>query len=283
MERISRSFDMVGLSYRILLRDKELMVLPLISGIVTIAVAVSVAFGFGLRPSAVRNGGFDVYLPLFLMYVVAYTVGLFFQAAVVAGATERMRGGNPTVASALAAAARRSGAIVAWAIVAATVGTVIRVIHDRVGVLGRFIAAAFGAAWSLATLFIVPVLVLEEKSVQDSFRRSTTVFKETWGESVTGGVTLGLAAMFVWLPLVVVALIIGVTLGQFIGIGFFMAGAIFLSAFFSTLQGIYLATLYRYATDGWVPAGFEGALLQQAFVSKDGTNHVTLDLNRRSS
>jgi len=281
MERISRSFDIVILSYRILLRDKELMVLPLISASITIAVALSFAFGFGITPSAVENGGLETYLPLFLMYVVAYAVGIFFQAAVVAGATERMRGGDPTIGSALAAAGRRIGTIVVWAILAATVGTIIRAIHDRVGFVGKVIAVFFGAAWSLATFFIVPVLVLEERSIRESFTRSMNVFKEAWGESIAGGATIGLASLVAWLPLMGIAALVGLTLGAPAGVGLFFAGAIVLSIFFSTLNGIYLATLYRYATEGWVPAGFSGELLQQAFVSKEGTNHTTLNLHRR--
>ena len=67
MGRIGRSFQLVGLSYRILMRDKELMVLPLISGTITALVAGSFAFGLGLTSSRVEAGGLGVYLPLFLM------------------------------------------------------------------------------------------------------------------------------------------------------------------------------------------------------------------------
>ena len=281
MERLSRSFDIVTQSYRILLHDKELVVLPLIAGAINISIVLSVAFGFGLTPSVVENGGIEAYLPLFLMYVVVYTVGIFFQAAVVAGATERMRGGDPTIGSALAAAARRIRSIVAWALVAATVGTIIRAIHDKAGFLGKLLTMIFGTAWSLATFFIVPVLVLEDRSVRDSFNRSVGVFKETWGETIVGPVTIGLAALAAWLPLAAIAGLVALFVGRVAGIGTFIAGGILLSVFFSTLQGIYLATLYRYATEGWVPAGFSGEMLQQAFVSKEGTNHVTLNLHRK--
>ena len=281
MERLSRSFDIVTQSYRILLHDKELVVLPLIAGAINISIVLSVAFGFGLTPSVVENGGIEAYLPLFLMYVVVYTVGIFFQAAVVAGATERMRGGDPTIGSALSAAARRIRSIVAWALVAATVGTIIRAIHDKAGFVGKLLTTIFGAAWALATFFIVPVLVLEERSVRDSFNRSVSVFKETWGETIVGPVTIGLAALVAWVPLVVIAGGVALLAGRAAGIGTFIAGAIVLTVFFSTLQGVYLATLYRYATEGWVPAGFSGEMLQQAFVSKEGTNHVTLNLHRK--
>jgi hypothetical protein len=48
MGRIGRSFQLVGQSYRILMQDKELMVLPLISGAIMVAVIGAVAFGFGV-------------------------------------------------------------------------------------------------------------------------------------------------------------------------------------------------------------------------------------------
>jgi hypothetical protein len=48
----------------------------------------------------------------------------------------------------------------------------------------------------------------------------------------------------------------------------FAAGAIVLAIFFSTLQGIYVASLYRYATEGVVPPGFDRTLFDSAFVPK---------------
>ena len=45
MERISRSFDIMTMSYRILLRDKQLVVLPLFSMAVMALVVGSFVFG----------------------------------------------------------------------------------------------------------------------------------------------------------------------------------------------------------------------------------------------
>src|SRR5688500_7506888 len=280
MGRIGRSFQLVGLSYRILMKDKELMVLPLISGTITLLVAISFAFSLGLSPSRVEEGGDGVYLPLFVMYVIGYTVGIFFQAAVVAGATDRMRGGDPTIGSALAAAYRRLGPIVAWAIVAATVGTIIRAIHDRAGFLGKIVTVVAGAAWSLATFFIVPVLVLEDRSIRESFNRSVNVFKQTWGESFAGGAALGAAGICACRTLVAIRGLLAWTAGSSAALGVVFVGVVGLTVFFSALQGICVATLYRYATEGVVPVGFDSALLHEAFKHREDT-HVTLDLHKR--
>ena len=267
MGRIGRSFQLVGQSYRILMQDKELMVLPLVSGVVIAAVVGSFAFGFGLDASRVQRHGPDVYLPFFLMYVATYAIGIFFQAAVVAGATERMQGGDPTVGSALAAAGRRLGPIVMWAVVAATVRMVIRAIHDRVGFVGRIVTSLVGAAWSLATFFVVPVLVLEDRSMGQSFTRSVNVFKQTWGETVAGGTSLGVAAACAWVTLVAIVGLLASVAGM-MALVVFGVGAILLMIFFSALQGVYVASLYRYATEGHATSGFDKAQLDQAFVPK---------------
>ena len=265
MGRIGRSFQLVGQSYRILMQDKELMVLPLISGVIMIVAVAAVALGFGVSGARFEQRGPALYIPLFVFYVVTYTIGIFFQAAVVAGATERMRGGDPTVSSALAAAGRRLGPIVMWAIVAATVGVIIRAIHDRVGFVGKILAGLLGAAWSLATFFVVPVLVLEDHSIPDSFRRSVSVFRQTWGETVVGGTTLGAAALCAWVTLIAVTGLTAMVLGV-IAIGVFAVGAVLLMIFFSALQGIYVASLYQFATGG--APGLDSTLLGQAFVAK---------------
>lgn len=268
MGRIGRSFQLVGQSYRILMQDKELMVLPLISGGFIIAALAALSFGFGLvDASRIEQRGPETYIPLFMMYVVTYSIGIFFQAAVVAGATERMRGGDPTVGSALAAAWRRIGAIVMWAVVAATVGVILRVIQDRLAFVGKIVASLLGAAWSLATFFVVPVLVLEERSIPDSFKRSVGVFRDTWGETVVGGTTLGAAALCAWVTLVAVAGLAAMAFGVF-AIPVFMLGAVFLMIFFSALQGVYVASLYCFATGGGETPGLDKTLLGQAFVPK---------------
>jgi len=267
MGRIGRSLQLVGQSYRILMLDKELILLPLLSGVVIAAVVASFAFGFGLDFTRVQRLGPDVYVPLFLIYVVTYAVGIFFQAAVVAGATERMRGGDPTVASALAAARRRAVPILMWAVVAATVGVILRIIRDRAGFLGKIIASLLGAAWSLATFFVVPVLVLEERPLDESFTRSVAVFKKTWGETMVGGVSLGVAAICAWVTLVAVAGLLATVAGP-LALAVFAIGAISLAIFFPTLQGVYLASLFRYATEGETDPGFDRSLFEQAFVPK---------------
>jgi hypothetical protein len=268
MNRIERSFLLVGRSCRILGEDIELMLLPLLSGIVMSAVVMAAIFGFGVDTALLQTRGSELYVPLFVVYVALYAVGLFFQCAVVAGATERMRGGDPTLRSALAAAGRRIVRIVLWAFFAATVGVALRAVRDRVGILGKVVVAMLGAAWSLATFFVVPILVLEDLTLGEVLGRSVGVFKEAWGESMVGGAGLGIAAFCAWLGLALATALLASAIGM-PALIFFGTGAILLSIFFSALNGVYLATLYQYATEGTVATGFDRHLLKDAFVRKD--------------
>src|SRR5262245_7160046 len=244
MGRIGRSFQLVGQSYRLLMQDRELMILPLMSGMAIAAAIIVIVLGFGLSWSRVERRGFETYLVFAVMYVATYAIAIFFQAAVVAGASERMRGGDPTVGSALAAAGRRAGPILMWAVLAATVGLVLRASHERVGFVGRILASLLGAAWSLATMFVVPVLVLEDRPIAGAFTRSMQVFKQTWGEAVVGGTSLGVAAVCLWVTLIAVVGLLAYVIGL-MALVVFGVGAVCLMILFSALNGVYLASLYR--------------------------------------
>ncbi len=116
-------------------------------------------------------------IPLLLFYVVTYTIGFFFQAAIVAGASERMNGGDPTVGSALRSASKRFGPLLLWGVIAGTVGLIIRSIEEKSELAGKIVMGLLGVAWSLATYFMVPVLVMEDEPVGSAFKRSWNLFK----------------------------------------------------------------------------------------------------------
>ena len=124
-----------------------------------------------------------------------------------------------------------------------------------------------GAAWSLATLFIVPVLVLEDHSIPDSFRRSVGVFRQTWGETVVGATTLGAASICAWVTLVAITGLLSMVIGV-AAVAVFSVGAVLLMVLFSALQGVYVASLYRFATGGAETTGINPQLMRQAFAPK---------------
>ncbi len=276
MSRIARSFRLVKQSYGVLMQDKELMLLPVLSALVTIVLIASFIVPVALLApeSQVAEATGDEtpgpvgYALFAVMYILLYIVGIFFQAALIAGATDRLRGGDPTVRSSLAVAWQHIGSIVAWGVVAGTVGLVLRMIADRSEIIGRIVIAVVGAAWTLATFFVVPTLILEGVGVREAFGRSWGLFKKTWGETVVGSGGIGIAASLLMIPVVaIVALLVsmGLTLVA-VAVGVLLGGLLLM--FMAALQGVYVAVLYRYATTGESTDGFDAQDLQRAYHAK---------------
>lgn len=279
MGRIARSWRLMKQSFGVLKQDKELLILPLLSGICFLIVTAGFVFGTGLLDAvgdsaaattaadgtaadgtaAGDEGSVKWAIIGFLFYVVTYTIGFFFQAALVAGATQRLRGGDPTLGSALGAASKRFPSLLMWGIVAATVGMILRAIQERSGVVGKIVAGLIGGAWNLVTFFVVPVLVLEGEPVGRSIKRSWTVFKATWGETVAGQIGFGLFGFLLTL-LVLGLAYVGFMASPVVGIIIGGVGIAIVMILMSAAQGVFVAALYNYATEGEIPEGFDESL-----------------------
>jgi len=49
----------------------------------------------------------------------------------------------------------RKATILQWALVAATLGVILRTLEERLGIFGRIIMRIIGVAWTLACYFVV--------------------------------------------------------------------------------------------------------------------------------
>jgi hypothetical protein len=259
--------------------DKALLVFPLLSGIACLLVLASFAgigFAAGVRISDPDEVSAAQWVVLFLYYFANYFVIVYFNVALVACAMIRFRGGSPTLSDGLAAARERIGLIAAWALLAATVGVILRIIEERVGLLGKIVIWILGAAWTVATFFVVPVLAAENLGPVDAAKRSVEIVRKAWGEAIVGNLGIGLLTFLAMLlvigPVTVLMIVIAVKTSS---IAVAIAGAVLVVALLITLQlvssalhSIILSALYLFATEGKVPAGFDPARLKGAFVAK---------------
>jgi hypothetical protein len=271
MGRIRKGLHLTRISWDVLRQDGSLLLLPLLSGLAAIAVIAATFFGlFWDEAQALIDGTTttsDAMSPLewvvfaLVSYVLSY-IAIFFNVALMCAADERMNGGDPTVASALRAASEHARAIAPWAAVSVVVQSIIRAIEDRGGIVGQIVGTLIGVGWALATYLILPVLIFEGVGVREAFTRSKNLFIATWGELVTGEIGMSLIAFLISLLAIPSGLIIAaggepVMIG--IGIGVVVAWFIIVGAAFSAMNAIFRVALYRYATEGAAPAGFESA------------------------
>lgn len=279
-ERIRNSWELIKASWSVLKADKELAIFPLISGVGVILISITFILPMiaaGMFESLLGdNVQIFSYFILFLYYVATYTVIFFANTALVGAAMIRLKGGDPTVRDGLNIAKENFTSILGYALIAATVGLVLRWLSEKTGAIGRFIIGLVGIAWTLATYMVVPVLVVEKVGPVDAIKRSTELLKKTWGEQVAGNLGLGL---IFGLLMVGVVLFTGLLAAASAGLESFALMAIVLTigaiAFLSlaiissTLNSIYTAAVYLYAAEGKTGEWFDEQLIAQAFKTKE--------------
>jgi len=211
---------------------------------------------------------------VFLFYFCQYSVIIFCNCALVGAAMIRLDGGNPTLADGFNAAKERIVPILGYAAIASTVGVLLQALRKDDSLVVRLIGSGLGAAWTLATFLVVPVLVSEQIGPIDALKQSAFLLKRTWGENLIGNV--GMSVVFGLIGFVVVlfgaVLVFGaaqLSVGLAIAIGVvFVIGLLLLGVIQAAIGGIYSAALYRYVTDGEAPPAFRGLQLEQAFAPK---------------
>src|SRR5215510_16208970 len=178
---------------------------------------------------------------MFTMYVANYFIIVFFNVALVGVANSRLMGGNWTFRDGIELAWARKGTILQWAFVAATVGMILRTVEERMGLIGRIVMRLIGVAWALACYFVVLVLAFEDLSPIAAVKRSSKLFRDTWGEKVIGGFSFSLVSMVLMLPgigLFVVAIFLGGLKGLVLGLAVMILYFLMLSVMMSAVQGI---------------------------------------------
>lgn len=279
-QRLTNSWELVKASWRVLLADKELMVFPLVAFLASIVVLITFAVPTvlaGVLDTAVADGNLSIfsYIVAFLFYAVMYFVTIFANSALVGAAMIRLEGGDPTVSDGFRIAFSKIGTIFGYAVIAATVGTVLRMISERSGAIGRIIVSLVGFVWNIATFLVVPVLVMEKVGPLDAVKRSGSLLKDTWGEQIAGNLSVGFIFGLIFflvilagVPLVIAAVATGSVALIVTAVAFIVLLLMGVSLVSSTLSGIYTAAVYRYATTGDTGGYFDADMIKGAFKLK---------------
>ena len=288
MSRRKASNMIARASWELLKKDKEIVLFPILSGLVSIAICVVIALMYffirfngdfavlqswldASQNTQTQENPFLSYGLLFVSYFISFLVVIFFQTGIVAIVAGRLNGQDLTFRDGMNSAFAHLGKIALWSLFAATVGVLLRVIFDRSRWLGKIVVWFVGAAWGIATFFIVPVLILEDDGIQASLRSSVDVVKKTWGESLM--LNIGAAIVFTLLGFagVVLFLLTFFTQNFILIAAAGVALVIFLFALTivsSTLDVIFRVVLYTYAKTGKIADGYSEEMIRSAFVTK---------------
>jgi len=277
--KIQNSWALIKASAAVLRADKELIIFPIVSSIGVLVVMASFAFPMMLTGffEALFEGRSQIpgFVVGFLFYVAQYFVIIFANSALVGAAMIRLRGGDPTVSDGFRIAMKHIGPILGYVLLSATVGMILRWLAERGKIVGRLVSSLGGLAWNLATYLVVPVLVVEDVGPMEAIKRSANLLKKTWGEQIVGnfgmGTIFGLLTVLVIivgvLSVILVASIESLVVTA-LTVLLFVLILVFMGLINSTLSGIYVAAVYRYAAEGEASGFFSEEMVRGAFRPK---------------
>lgn len=271
--RLSNGWKLATLSLDTINRNKSLLVFPVFSGISLVLVLASFFGGtfyfVGDEIQALMDhetyGNILAFSMIFLYYLINFFIIVFFNAALVHCAIKTLNNEETSVSDGINFAFSRIDKILGWAVLSATVGTLLQLLQNM-GKIGEIIAGLIGVAWSILTFFVVPVLVYENRGVFDAVKESGRLMKAKWGESLSANASFGL---FHLLSLLIAAFVfyvlsqVNVLLGAAVAITLGLVASIVISA----ARTVFVAAVYNHVTG--LPTGeFDGETLDSVFVAK---------------
>jgi hypothetical protein len=148
----------------------------------------------------------------YFIYGVLYLVTTFFNVALLTSIAGRLDGDDPPLSGGISTAFQRVGPIALYTLVSVTLGLVsilTRSLFNPLfgGVIMPLISKRLWLRWrnlshSIPLLMAVPVIALDQPTPERIFKRSELLIKETWGERVKPARSIGLLALLVLLPII---------------------------------------------------------------------------------
>ena len=301
MGKFARSWDLFKRSVGVVGQNPKLLLFPLITFVLVCIIAL-----FFILPITFANTGHAVtdpahwkavagmwivtdaetgeallrpvaYVVIVGAYLLSMFLSTFFNVAFFNEILNALSGRPVSITGGFRFACTRLGAILAWSLFAGLVGIIIKAIEERVGLVGRWIVKLIGIAWSVASVFVIPVIVCEGTHTNpvQYLKSSALLLKKTWGESLVGYAGLSFGGLLVFLGSLVL-LAGSVFLGIFfesmalllLGLAFWFVFLFVLLYVLSVAGQVYRGALYLYATQGTTPGPFEEDQMNMAWKTK---------------
>jgi hypothetical protein len=148
---------------------------------------------------------------------------------------------------------------------------ILRIIEDKNKKIGAFIASLLGTAWTLVSFLVLPILVIENVGPFAALKKSTALFKKTWGAQIGANFSFGMIFFLLFLPAILIVVLGVLSQSAAIIITCIVIAIVYtlvLSLVQSTLGVIFQTALYYYADNGEAPAGFDTQMLQASVRQK---------------
>ncbi|MBA46533.1 MAG: hypothetical protein CL893_00415 [Dehalococcoidia bacterium] len=266
---ISNTIQLMKSCVKILKKDRELVLFPIMAAIFVIGLLGLIYSTGSINLSADNEEQMSI-LPVAILIFGANFIIVFFNSALISAALERLRGGDPNISSGLSHAFKHIHHIFLWSIIVTIMGLIFAAIKANGrqrggfgGIMTQIFASFLEAGWAMMTFFVVPIIVSENLGPIAAIKRSSSLFKQTWGNQVAANFGFGIFQII----LIVISLGIGWFFGLIngtLGIAVGLLCATSSVSIIYTLEGIYKAALYEHAL-GEKPLEFEEQDLRTAY------------------
>jgi hypothetical protein len=278
--RFRRGLRLVGIGFTMARDEPGLMMVPAVAFVVQLLIC---GLGFlilwpslhALNTSDGQSAHFSAeqWLVGLVVGVLVMFVSVISHATIIARVMARFHGQSVTNAQAARAALTKSPQLLAWAFINYVVISILRNIGNR-GILGFLVGALLRAGWMLASFFVVPVILFEDKGAVAAIKRSVQLCRSRWGENIVGNGAIGVIGFAAILADVVVAVLLGAVfapLGAAVGI----IGLVAILLVLTVASGAFNAALYWYAVTNQAPGQYSLGDLQSAYRRKSSRTGIT--------
>jgi hypothetical protein len=223
----------------------------------------------GLTPQAMAY--------LVFLYSVSMFFATFFNVAFYNEILAALRGKSVSIAHGLTFAVTKLKAIFMWSLLAGIVGIAIKALEQRLGFIGRIIVRFIGVAWSIASVFAVPIIVCDDEAENPvrTLKRSADLLKRTWGEALIGYVGMSFASGLIIggsVIFLLVVLFLSIALGNpwiiALTAVFWFVGLVVFSYLMGVAGQVYKGALYLYAAEGTVAHPYSKDMFDTAWKFK---------------
>jgi len=291
------SFKIAKSGFSLLRKNKALAIPYIIASILSAAIVagtlVALFTYFSAETLTLTDSGEEIYefsdnpIATFVLFTVAGAILALIHhiadSTVVSYALDIFRGKKTSMRKAYKHVRNRLKPIALFSILSIGIATIISEVADRIPFIGgKIVTNLAGVAWSIASVFAIPVLVGSEKEVGpiEAVKKSGSMIKESFGENVKVGLGLALIAVPIFLgwlvnfmaffavmantsvnaePSTTELLVIG---------GYAIVTFSVLVAIMSVLTGVTRAALYHYVETGKAPAQFEKDMFKSMITEK---------------
>lgn len=216
------------------------------------------------------------YVWLAAQYMVFMFAATFVNVALTSQILRALAGESVSVRAGMGCALKRVRIILLWSLFAGLVGLLLQRLATYFGWAGRLGLQLVGMTWSVASVFVIPIIIREEDADPVALlRKSSSLIRKTWGEGLVGILGLGIIGLIPAIVLFVMMISLPSALRGgahpdltvfLAGVGILgFAGLVWMANFAHTF---FRGALYIYASEGVVPESFSAELMDGAWKVK---------------